>query len=96
MYPLIIRVRNQSSKQMITWSFNYMCVSVVQIQRVRERPRVPAGFQIVSEGDIQRERETNRVPADFQHLTGVFGKLASQPKASGYARGLAYPLVFRV
>ena len=42
-----------------------MCVSVVQIQRVRERPRVPAGFQVVSEGDIQRERETDRVPAAF-------------------------------
>ena len=42
-----------------------MCVSVVQIQRVRERPRVPAGFQVVSEGDIQWERETDRVPAAF-------------------------------
>ena len=50
---------------MITWSFNYMCVSVVQIQWVRERPHVSAGFQVVSEGDIQRERETNRVPAAF-------------------------------
>ena len=71
-----------------------MCVSVVQIQRVRERPRVPAGFQVVSEGDIQRARETNRVPADFQHLTAIFDQLASQSKTSGYARPLAYPRVF--